>query len=152
MFYRIARYANYLTMVFWRFLEGSVESFPAGASTLNNWAENRKDISTEKLYLGNLLSELRWDRNKLQQNIEKIEENRKFVDEILQHANKNNNRKDTLFRKVFQISDMVDFVPQNITYKTLINSGDSGAAILDLTSNKIPSRKITRITFFIIYF
>ena len=111
----------------WQYAIGEIVIVIIGitiAFGLNNWAEGRKDKALEKRYLENLILDLEIDAAVLEENVEKIGQDLNILGALMPHLKANLPRRDTMVRKFFKLAEPVDFIPNNITYQTLINSGD----------------------------
>ena len=94
------------------------------AFSMNKCADNLKDKKLKKQYLTNLKSDVESDKMQLEKNIEAINEKIKICSEIIPVLNSEKNQDMRLMNNIFAIVKYVNFSPKNITYKTLINSGD----------------------------
>ena len=111
----------------WRYAIGEIIIVIIGitiAFALNNWNDNHKANQLKKEYLHNLASDINSEIELLENNQiacnKKLEEIA-FVKPFMGNPNL---RRDTIIRRVFEIAQMVNFQPQDVTYQTLINSGD----------------------------
>ena len=96
------------------------------AFSLNKCADNTKDEKLRAQYLTSLKGDLEIDRQHLQDNVTAIEDKIGALSQILpllntDAENKNSVIPNLLFRKVAGLSS---FVPKDITYQTMVNSGD----------------------------
>ena len=91
------------------------------AFSINKYADNTKTNKLRNQYLINLRKDIEADKNQLESNIKMIDAKIQITQEILPLLNSSNNNSKM---KVFQIANLVNFTPQDITYQTLINSGD----------------------------
>ena len=94
------------------------------AFSMNKCADNVKDNKLRKEYLTNLKSEVEADKALLVKNIDAFKQKINTCNDILPILNTDKNGGTQLMGKVFKILKYETFSPKNITYKTLINSGD----------------------------
>ncbi|WP_405576332.1 DUF6090 family protein [Winogradskyella sp. Asnod2-B02-A] len=94
------------------------------AFSMNKCADNIKDSKLKKQYLTNLKSDVEADRLQLEKNIEAINKKQIICSEIIPVLNSEKDQDMRLMNNIFAIVKYVNFSPKNITYKTLINSGD----------------------------
>lgn len=94
------------------------------AFSMNKCADNVKDNKLKKEYLINLQSDIKADKAELMKNIEAIEQKINTCREIIPVLNTGEKQGMSLMNNVFTILEYETFSPKNITYKTLINSGD----------------------------
>ncbi|MEM6516292.1 MAG: DUF6090 family protein [Bacteroidota bacterium] len=94
------------------------------AFSINKCAENSKDNRLKKQYLTNLKSDIEADRIQLNENIEQVEIKLKACGDIIPLLNTGAQKDMRLMQDVFTILEYRNFTPKDITYQTLINSGD----------------------------
>ncbi len=94
------------------------------AFSLNKCSENSKDNKLRTAYLENLKNDIKTDKKALEENLVKLTQFRKTASEIAPFLNTNSKNKMSVLNKIFKISPLIEFIPQDVTYKTLINSGD----------------------------
>lgn len=94
------------------------------AFSMNKCADNLKDNKLRKEYLTNLKSDVEADQVQLLKNIEAIDNKIKICSEIIPVLNSQKDQDMRLMNNIFAIIKYENFSPKNITYKTLINSGD----------------------------
>ncbi|MFT5845990.1 MAG: hypothetical protein ACJARX_002133 [Psychroserpens sp.] len=94
------------------------------AFSMNKCSDNIKDKKLRKEYLTNLKNDVEADKLQLAQNIKAINKKLKTCDEIIPVLNSDQNPDMRLLDNIFAILKYETFSPKNITYKTLINSGD----------------------------
>ena len=94
------------------------------AFSMNKCADNVTDNKLKKEYLINLKSDLEADKIKLRKNVEAIEQKIKTCVELIPMLNTGKKQGMPLMDMVFTILQYETFSPKNITFKTLINSGD----------------------------
>jgi hypothetical protein len=91
---------------------------------MNKCADNVKDNKLKNEYLTNLRSDVVADKVQLSKNIEVIEDKLKVCSELIPMLNTQKRQGMPLMNNVFSILEYKIFKPKNITYKTLVNSGD----------------------------
>lgn len=94
------------------------------AFSMNKCADNLKDNTLREEYLINLKSDVEADKVELAKNIEAIDKKIKTCSELVPMLNTGKKHGMPLMNKVFAVLQYETFSPKNITYKTLINSGD----------------------------
>ena len=94
------------------------------AFSMNKCADNIKDSNLREEYLTNLKSDVEADKIQLNKNIESIDKKLAVCEQMLPLLNTEAEGKMRLMSLVFKIIDYETFSPKDITYKTLINSGD----------------------------
>nr|WP_321244167.1 DUF6090 family protein [uncultured Psychroserpens sp.] len=94
------------------------------AFSMNKCADNVSDNKLRKQYLTNLKSDIEADKTQLTDNIEAINKKLKTCAEIIPVLNSDQHPDMRLMNNIFAIVKYQTFSPKNITYKTLINSGD----------------------------
>ncbi|PQJ78369.1 hypothetical protein [Polaribacter porphyrae] len=95
-----------------------------GAFSLNTFRENVKNTKLKVEYLESLALDIKTEIKTLKKNDGEIYTILKTIHDIKPFLGKKKGNRDTIVNKVFELSTMVDFYPENNTYKTLINSGD----------------------------
>lgn len=94
------------------------------AFSMNKWADNRKDESTRKQYLENIKNDITIDKDNLSNNLIEIGTKIQALNGILPLINTENPEKIKSQTKIFSVFSLVEFYPKDITYQTMINSGD----------------------------
>lgn len=94
------------------------------AFNLNRYAENKKDQKLRNTYLENLGIDVLADKRELIKNLKTLQRYKTEAQTIANVLNDPTIENNTIVMKVFGVSTLVEFTPQDITYKTLINSGD----------------------------
>ncbi len=111
----------------WQYAIGEILIVILGISIafgLNNWAASRNDEKQKIKYLQNIKKDLEADIIQLDTNRIELIKRSQHIRQIRQFIGRPNPRKDTLLPKLFNLPIPIDFRPRNITYQTLINSGD----------------------------
>lgn len=96
------------------------------AFTLNKWAESNKDRNSRKQYLESLLLDLESEKAHLEGNIEQFRSKIRDIQQIFPYLAGKQDGRDSISYKIFNLAQIVQFQPHDITYKTLLNSGDLG--------------------------
>ncbi len=94
------------------------------AFSMNKCADNLKDNKLKTQYLTNLKRDIEADKVQLEKNIETIDDKLRVCAEIIPKLNSDKDQDMQLMNNIFTILKYENFSPKNITYKTLINSGD----------------------------
>ncbi len=94
------------------------------AFSMNRCAENQKDSTLKQTYLENLKSDIEADRQNLETNVTQLTDFAKVADEVVPHLNSDSDQKMRLINNIFKVSNAIEFHPQDVTFNTLINSGD----------------------------
>ncbi len=118
-----------LNRINWKYALGEVIIVIIGISiafSLNQWAENNKNRNIRQQYLQSLIADIDSETEHLQNNIEAFEQKIQQIQRIMPYLYGLQNGRDTIAMKIFSLAEIVHFKPQDVTYKTLINSGDLG--------------------------
>ena len=113
----------------WRYAIGEICIVIIGISiafALNRWAQISTDQQNEKKYLTSLLADVESEKTHLEENIKAFEQKIQSVRAIMPYLYGKQEGIDTISPKVFALTQIVNFHPNDVTYKTLINSGDLG--------------------------
>lgn len=94
------------------------------AFALNNWKESQADVKLQQRYLDNMAADIQQELELLAINKQEMQAKLELIQKVRPLMSAPNNRKDTVARKVFAIAKSVSFNPVNVTYQTLVNSGD----------------------------
>ena len=111
----------------WRYAIGEICIVIIGISIafmLNNWAENVKENRDQVLYIENLRLDLQNDIDQLTLNIKKLNNRIVALRKLLPHLGSGLPGRDTLDNSFFAQTELITFIPKDVTYQTLINSGD----------------------------
>ena len=111
----------------WRYAFGEIIIVIIGitiAFALNKYAENARNKSTQRKYLTSLINDLDNEIIQLEANMEKFDEKMGNIRQIFPYFSGKQEGRDTIAPKIFNMAQIVHFYPNDITYKTLINSGD----------------------------
>lgn len=94
------------------------------AFTMNKCADEKKDNALKQQYLENIKSDIEVDKKNLQSNIEVIGKKMQSLNEVLPLINTDNPQKMASMNKLYTVFSSTDFFPKDVTYQTMINSGD----------------------------
>ncbi|GJM33554.1 MAG: hypothetical protein DHS20C18_25550 [Saprospiraceae bacterium] len=118
-----------LKSINWRYAIGEIIIVIIGitiAFTLNKYAENAKHAIDKQKYLESLIGDLDNEMLHLNNNTEKFQQKIADIKGLFPYLNGKMDGRDTIVGKVFGLAEIIHFQPNDITYKTLINSGDLG--------------------------
>ena len=94
------------------------------AFSMNKCAQDAKDHQQKNQYLTNIKNDVTSDKLQLEKNNEEINEKLKLTREIIPLLATDSPEKMQIIGKIFKVANVTNFTPNNITYQTLINSGD----------------------------
>lgn len=94
------------------------------AFSMNKCADNLKDNKLRVEYLTNLKSDVEADKVQLNENLESIDKKLRVCEQMLPLLNTEADGKLQLMNMVFTVIKYETFSPKDVTYKTMINSGD----------------------------
>lgn len=94
------------------------------AFSLNKCSEIKKNNSQKTQYLSSLLEDIEIDKEHLENNLIEIDSKINTLNEIIPLINSESPEKMQSHRKLFSTFNLSDFNPKDITYQTMINSGD----------------------------
>lgn len=94
------------------------------AFSMNKCADDRKDNALRLQYLSNIKSDIETDKKNLEANFEAIGKKIQNLNEILPLINTDNPEKAAIRHKMYGVFTSTPFFPKDITYQTMINSGD----------------------------
>ena len=95
-----------------------------GAFSLNTFKDEVNNAKLKIEYLESLALDIQKEIKTLKKNDDEILIILKNIHDIKPFLGNKKGNRDTIVNKVFELSTMVDFHPENNTYKTLINTGD----------------------------
>lgn len=90
------------------------------AFSMNKCAEIQKNETEKKLYLENIKKDVEVDKQVLEKNLNLIGSKIQTLNEAIPKLNSDT----PLDRKLFGAFSLIEFNPKDITYQTMINSGD----------------------------
>ncbi len=112
----------------WRYTIGEIVIVIIGISiafALNRWAESSKDQQARQQYLESLLTDLEGETEQLVANIGEFEGKINDIRSLFPFLyGRQEGRDSAMSRKVFNLAQVIHFHPNDVTYRTLINSGD----------------------------
>jgi hypothetical protein len=94
------------------------------AFSMNKCSESSKDKKLRHQYLTNLMNDVNADKLNLETNIEELNSKLSDAIEILPYLNSDSTNQMKIVNNVFNIVSLSNFNPKDVTYQTLINSGD----------------------------
>ncbi|MEM9919511.1 MAG: DUF6090 family protein [Bacteroidota bacterium] len=115
-----------LRKINWRYAIGEIIIVIIGISIafgLNRWASGNKDRKLRTTYLESMLKDLDAETLHLRENIASFERKVQDIAAIRPHLYRKMPGRDTTAQKLFRLAQIVNFLPNDITYKTLVNSG-----------------------------
>ena len=111
----------------WRYALGEILIVIIGvtiAFSMNKYAESSKDNALKEQYLQSLKNDIESDKLQLQENIKELTVKLGTIDSIVPHLDPDSTIKPHIGQKIFKASVLVEFNAKDITYSTLVNSGD----------------------------
>lgn len=96
------------------------------AFALNSWAANARDKEARKQYIESLISDLNNEQAHLEENVSLFQQKIGSIQSIFPYLAGKVDGRDTIAQKIFDLAKIVYLQPNDVTYKTLINSGDLG--------------------------
>lgn len=111
----------------WKYTLGEIFIVIIGitiAFSLNSWNENRKNNQKKQKYLESLKSDIENEKTQLEQNIVSFKEYIAIAENLIPYLGKQREIPDSIPKMVFKLANPVNFIPQKVTYNTMINSGD----------------------------
>lgn len=94
------------------------------AFALNKYAENLQNKKTKKLYINSLISDLDSEIDHLEGNLKEFEAKIATVRLLMPYLKGKLEGRDTIISKIFGLGQVVNFDPHDISYRTLVNTGD----------------------------
>ncbi|MFL0354313.1 DUF6090 family protein [Xanthomarina sp. GH4-25] len=94
------------------------------AFSMNKCAEINKNDSLKQQYLSSIKSDIKIDKENLEKNLISIGQKIQSLNEVLPLINTDNPEKISSIKNIFGLFTLVEFYPKDITYQTMINSGD----------------------------
>ncbi|WOD44219.1 DUF6090 family protein [Hwangdonia lutea] len=94
------------------------------AFSINKYAEIQKNNALKKQYLENIKSDIEIDKQHLQNNYDAIETKITTLNEVIPLLNTDTSVSGKSIFKIFKVFSLTEFYPKDITYQTMINSGD----------------------------
>ncbi len=94
------------------------------AFSMNKCAENKKDSALRAQYLENLKSDIESDKLQLQENVKKFKKKFNTIDSLVLFLKRESGMNSDAGMKLFEVSTLIEFNAKDITYSSLIHSGD----------------------------
>jgi hypothetical protein len=111
----------------WKYAFGEILIVIIGISiafSMNKCADDSKNEAQKNQYLTSLKNDIEADKMQLENNVIAISEKIKLSGEVIDLLNQDMPQKMGAMGKLFKIADLANFDAKDITYATLINSGD----------------------------
>ncbi len=111
----------------WKYALGEILIVIIGitiAFSLNKCSVQKENNQLSEMYLANLTRDLEQDKKNLEDNLEKIEIKSKKINNITALLGPESILEGRHNALIFEVSELEKFKPNNVTYNTLINSGD----------------------------
>ena len=111
----------------WRYALGEILIVIIGitiAFSINTCAENSKQNKEKQQYLANLKKDISADKIQLEQNIKALESKMGLSEKVLPILNSDSKEKMSIIKDIFSLAQISSFDANDVTYQTLINSGD----------------------------
>ncbi|WP_418602778.1 DUF6090 family protein [Hwangdonia sp.] len=94
------------------------------AFSMNKCAEIQKNDALKKQYLENIKSDVEIDKQHLKNNSDAIDTKIKTINEVIPLLDTGTPASGKSIYKIFNVFNLTEFYPKDITYQTMINSGD----------------------------
>jgi len=111
----------------WQYAFGEILIVIIGISiafSMNKCAENSKNNELKLQYLNSIKNEIEIDKSVLQENIKDLDNKMGTIKNVMPLFNlKDPNQKRGIF-KIFNILELSEFHPKDVTYQSMVNSGD----------------------------
>lgn len=111
----------------WKYALGEILIVILGitiAFSLNKCAVQKENETLVTMYLDNLTSDLQQDKNTLEVNLEQFKTKRNKINSLTAILGSDAVLNGQHNAMVFEVSELEKFKPNNVTYNTLVNSGD----------------------------
>lgn len=111
----------------WQYALGEVLIVIVGISiafSMNKCAENTKNDKLKQQYLTSIKNDLEIDKATLETNTEELGRKIGVLQKVLPLFSATNTNEKNGLREIFSIMQLTDFNPKDITYQSMINSGD----------------------------
>ncbi len=111
----------------WQYAFGEVLIVIIGISiafSMNKCAEASKDNKLRLQYLNSIKNDLEIDKATLKANAEELGKKMGTIQNVMPLFNAQDQEKKKGIRQIFRIMQLADFNPKDITYQSMINSGD----------------------------
>ena len=110
----------------WKYAIGEILIVIIGVSIafgLSSWGDSRKEANLRHQYLQNLQNDIEDEIEHLTENKEKLKTHIASSAQLLPYLGNPTPRRDTMIRKAFSLVEVINFIPNTTTYRTLTNSG-----------------------------
>ncbi|WP_430466669.1 DUF6090 family protein [Winogradskyella ouciana] len=94
------------------------------AFSMNKCADEKKDDTLKQQYLENIKNDIEVDKKNLESISQSIGMKIGVLNEVLPLINTDNPEKRSKMNKIYSVFTSSDFFPKDVTYQTMINSGD----------------------------
>ena len=94
------------------------------AFSMNKCADQKKDDSLKQQYLENIKSDIEIDKTNLESISQSIGKKIETLNNVLPLINTDNPEKRQKMNTIYSVFTSADFFPKDVTYQTMINSGD----------------------------
>ena len=94
------------------------------AFSMNKCADNHRDQNLKAQYIKNIKSDIQVDKKNLESNLKVIGGKIQKLSEVLPLVNTDNPKKMAAVNSIYSVFTSTDFIPKDVTYQTMINSGD----------------------------
>ncbi|MEY8870424.1 hypothetical protein EVU94_01225 [Flavobacteriaceae bacterium 144Ye] len=94
------------------------------AFTMNKCSENSKSEALKQQYLENIKSDIEIDKKNLKSIFQSIDKKIETLNTVLPLINTDNPEKHSKLSTIYTVFTSTDFFPKDVTYQTMINSGD----------------------------
>lgn len=111
----------------WQYTFGEILIVIIGISiafSMNKCAENSKDNKLRVKYLKSIKNDIEVDKATLEGNLKELDKKIGILQKVMPLFNAKDLNKKKGIRQIFGIMQLTDFNPKNITYQSMINSGD----------------------------
>ncbi|NNM22751.1 MAG: hypothetical protein HKO54_04285 [Flavobacteriaceae bacterium] len=111
----------------WKYAMGEILIVIIGitiAFSMNTCAEQTKEKKQRLQYLTNLRNDVEADKSQLKKVTQELEEKLESCNRIIPKLNTDDKEKMTVVQDIFKVAEISNFSSKDITYRTLINSGD----------------------------
>ena len=116
-----------LKRIKWQYAIGEIIIVIIGvtvAFTLGRWSESAKNNKSKQEYLQSLIVDIDNEILHLNTNIEGFQSKVSDIKLIFPYLAGKETGRDSIAGKIFNLANVIHFYPNDITYKTMLNSGD----------------------------
>jgi hypothetical protein len=118
-----------LQKINWKYAIGEIAIVIIGitiAFALNNFADDKKDRQAKKQYLQSIVADLDNEKNHLEDNISLFKSKISIINSLFPYLYGKKDGRDSVHNNIFLLAQIVHLNKHDVTYKTLVNSGDLG--------------------------